>query len=118
MRSEDLDRLKAFISSLRSKCNSRFNKASRKIDKFESNNSEWLDSEFHIPKLLCKKDIENSVSESSSGRPSLEFKEKSDRFQRREAAKISAQNAHDSSKILMACCHAARKSEKKDLKMF
>lgn len=115
VRSEDLYQLKVSVSSLRTKRNSRFNAASRKMDKFESKNSEWLDSEFHIPNLLLKNDMENSASTSRPGRHSLEFKKKSDRSQRREAAIISAQNEHDSSKILMACCHAARKSGEKDL---
>lgn len=52
VKSEDLDRLKASVSFLRSKRNSRFNEASRKIDKFESNNSAWLDSEFHISNVV------------------------------------------------------------------
>ncbi|CAL1672178.1 unnamed protein product [Lasius platythorax] len=115
VRMKDLDRLKACVSSLRTRCKEKFNAASRKADKFELKNSAWLDSEFHLPELRVEKNLENSACELSAGRRPLEFQKKSERSQRREAAKISTQNEHDPSRIILACKHAARKSGEKDL---
>lgn len=116
VRMEDLDRLKACVSSLRTRRNEKFNAASRKADKFELKNSAWLNSEFHLPELCVEKKIGKScLCESSAGRRPLEFQKKSERSQRREAAKISTQNEHDPSRIILACKHAARKSGEKDL---
>ncbi|XP_053952723.1 uncharacterized protein LOC128859715 [Anastrepha ludens] len=46
-----LERLKNALNSLKSKRNAKYQHCSRKIAVFESQNSEWLDSEFTIPDL-------------------------------------------------------------------
>lgn len=115
LRKDDLDRLKACASSLRIRCNEKFNAASRKADEFELKNSAWLNSEFHLSELHIENDFENLVCKPSAGRQPLEFQKKSERSQRREIAKISTQNEHDPNRIILACKHAARQSGEKDL---
>lgn len=74
-----------------------------------------MNSKFKIPDLNITNNIEKPSSEIRPGRPSIEFKNKSKRSQRRESADISAQCKHHPLRIVMACRHAARQSGHKDL---
>lgn len=59
--SDAMDRLRKALFTLRSKRNSKFEAAHRKIDYFESKNSSWLDSEFKIPDQINVIDSEKST---------------------------------------------------------
>lgn len=107
---ENLDRLKLALSTLKAKRNIRFNAASRKTDRFLSKNKDWLDSEFVIPDFIPKK------IQTSTGRRSLDYTEKSDRSKRREISAISSNNSHDPQRLILAARHAATVSKKNDLK--
>ncbi|XP_026828955.1 uncharacterized protein LOC109611090 [Ooceraea biroi] len=83
-------------------------------ERFEQQNSEWLNSEFHIP--IINTDINvKAPSETRIGCPSVEFNQKSKRSQRREVAEISAQCKHNPLRIIMAGRYAARQCGQKDL---
>lgn len=84
------------------------------LDKFEANYSNWLDSKFNVSDLGINRNEETYVDD--MGRPQLEFREKSDRSERREASSISVQHNNDTQKIILAGCHAARYSGEKDLR--
>ena len=112
--SDSMDRLRKALFTLRSKRNSKYNAACRKVDYFESKNSSWLDSEFKVPDLV-NVDNEKSTTTPGLGRPPVSFDEKSKRSKRREAAMISASVQHNPQKILMACRYAARRSGANDL---
>lgn len=111
--SADVERLKASLRALKSRRSEKYKAARRIMDKFETKNAEWLNSEF--PVLLTMKTEREHLTSSHLGRPSLEFHEKSDRSKRRESAKISAEQKHDPEKLLMASCYAANRTDKKDL---
>src|SRR5262249_19797108 len=117
VRKEDIDRLKSCVSSLRTRRNEKFRRANFMPDRFETQNSVWLDSEFQVPEVRVLQHFESQAGESSAGRRPLEFSEKSERSQRREAANISSQHDNDPHRILLSCKHAARKSGEKDLHM-
>lgn len=111
---DDLQKLRKTVSALQSKRNEKFVAAKRMIKRFNQLNKEWLNSEFKIPDLNTI-NVEKPSSEIRPGRPSIEFKDKSKRSQRRESAEISAQCKHDPLRIVMACRHAVRQSGHKDL---
>lgn len=118
---EGKKRLRALISSLRSKRNSKFQAARRILSKFEKCNAEWLDSEFKIDscQLISEKSAQQLVSPAHAcpgpGRPSLAFQNKSDRSKRRDASAISAELKHDPHRLLHASRYAARHSGNVDL---
>ncbi|CAL1680805.1 unnamed protein product [Lasius platythorax] len=118
---EGKKRLRALISSLRSKRNSKFQVARRILSKFEKCNAEWLDSEFKIDscQLISEKSAQQLVSPAHAcpgpGRPSLAFQNKSDRPKRRDASAISAELKHDPHHLLHASRYAARHSGNVDL---
>lgn len=111
---DDLQKLRKTVSALQSKRNEKFVAAKRMIERFNLLNEEWLNSEFKIPDLNTISNIDKSSSEIRLSRPSIDFKDKSKRSQRREAAEISIQCKHDPLRIIMACRHAARQSGHKD----
>lgn len=49
VRSDDLVRLRTAVGTLLVKCNIKYKAANRMKERFEQQNSEWLNSEFHIP---------------------------------------------------------------------
>ncbi|CAL1688643.1 unnamed protein product [Lasius platythorax] len=85
-------------------------------ERFEQQNSEWLNSEFHIPIIHIDINVK-APSEIRIGRLSVGFNQKCKRSQRREVAEISAQCKHDPLRIIMAGRYAARQSGQKDLHM-
>lgn len=110
---DDLQKLKKTVSALQSKRNEKFVAAKRMIERFNLLNEDWLNSEFKIPDLNTI-NVGNRSCEIRSGRPSIEFKDKSERSQRRDSAKISVQYKHVPLRI-MACRYVARQSGHKDL---
>lgn len=110
-----LQRLKAALSTLRTKRNKKLEEVHRIKKKFEQKNSGWLDSEFIVPNIKIINHNQEYPSYSTPGRPSLPFEKKSDRSKRRQAAKISASLDHNPQKILQACRYAARYSGDKNL---
>ena len=114
---QDVQRLRAALSTLRTKRNKKFQEARRIKEKFEKRNSSWLDSEFVIPNITINDENQQPSTSSSSrvGRLSLSFENKSDRSKRREAANISKSLNHNPQRILQACRYAAKLSKEKDL---
>lgn len=118
VRSQGKEQLRALISALRSRRNSKFQAAKRMQSKFEKCNAEWLDSEFKIDS--CKIIAEKNAQLVSSvvlgpGRSPLNFQDKSDRSKRRDASAISAELKHDPYRLINACRYAARRSGYTDL---
>jgi len=109
-----LKRLQVALASLKAKNNIKFNAAFRMRNRYESKNSDWLDSKFQIPNLQSS-DHSKKNDTTNMGRPTLAFDKKSNRSKRREAAEISTQHDHNTEKIIMAGCHAARHSSDNDL---
>ena len=101
-----LKHLKAALSTLRTKCNKKWNEVCRIKQKFVKKNLSWLDSEFTVPDIKIANESEQSSFSSGPGRPSLKFEKKSDRSKRREAANISVNLDHDPQRLLQACRHA------------
>lgn len=120
--SDSIISLKNAITSLTAKCSAKFQVAKRMKERFELKNCEWLDSNFNVPTLQLMNDWHNEKACYNStigfGRPMKEFEDKSDRPQRREAAKISAEHNHDPWRILAACRYAARRSGEKICLLF
>ncbi|XP_011858792.1 PREDICTED: uncharacterized protein LOC105556321 [Vollenhovia emeryi] len=106
--------LKKAIGTLRSKRNIKWKLAKRVNDRFELQNKKWLDSEFCVAYL--NSDTQSQTPQRQcSGRPSIEFNQKSNRSKRREAAQISNKNQNNPISLLMACRYAARLTGEKDL---
>lgn len=113
---QKLQDFKASLSALRTRRNQKFEKASRKKDRFEKNNEMWLNSEFIVPDIITAGSNEKiSSSLTGPGRHCLSFEEKSDRSKRREIANISASLDNDPNRILLACRKAAKVSKNKNL---
>lgn len=100
-----ISKLKAAISTLRSRRNAKFKVANRIKDRFELQNADWLNSSFIIPRLIIA-----GTSNPLPGRPSLQFERKSDRSKRRAVAAINSTQKHDPQSLLIACCQAACRS--------
>ena len=107
--------LKKAIGTLRSKRNVKWNIAKRVIDRFETQNKKWLDSEFNVSYLNSDNPQSKTSKRLCAGRPSIEFNKKSYRSKRREAAEISNKNQNNPMSLLMACRHAARLNGEKNL---
>lgn len=111
--SADVERLKASLRALKSRRSEKYNAASGIMDRFETKNAEWLNSDF--PVLLTLKTEQEHRLSSHAGRPSLQFHKKSDRSKRRELAIISAEQKHDPERLIMASRYAANRNKNKDL---
>lgn len=116
VRPDDLARLRKAIGTLFAKRNIKYKAANRMIERFEQQNSDWLNSEFHIPIIHTDINVKTPFK-TCFGRPSVEFNQKSKRSQRRKVAEISVQCKHDPLQIIMAGRYAARQSGQKDLHM-
>lgn len=90
-----LQRLKAALLTLGTKRNKKLEEVRRIKEKFEKKNSGWLDFEFIVPNIKSINHNQEYPSNLKPGRPSLSFEKKSDRSERREAAKISASLDHN-----------------------
>lgn len=116
MFSSELNRLKLAVSTLRINYNNKYVSVYRIKTKFEKKYSNWLDSQFHIPKITMIKynDIASS-SNLGSGRSFLPFGSKSTRSKQREVGMVSASINHDPQTLIAACCYAVKRSGDKDL---
>lgn len=109
----EIKRLETAIRTLKSKRKAKFEIARRNIHRFEAQNCSWLDSDFHINISMEIGHEKNSFPH--SGRPKIDFDQKSDRSERRESSKISAELKHDPVKMIRACRYAAKRSSSRDL---